>query len=105
MPKEKDYPRETGMGLECICQYMLCFQSLSPLIYLYLNVHVSSSGLTGGLVAGIVVGHYRTRVVDYRAVTMFMPLELLELLLELSLHILTMQSFGKQLVYILGVQL
>ena len=28
--KGKDYPRETRVGLECICQYMMCFQSLSP---------------------------------------------------------------------------
>ena len=36
--KGKDYPRETRMGLECVCQYMMCFQSLSPLIYLCLHI-------------------------------------------------------------------
>ena len=34
--KGKDLSREARVGLECIhvCQYMMCFQSLSPLIYL-----------------------------------------------------------------------
>ena len=32
--KGKDVSRETRVGLECICQYMTCFQSLSPLVCL-----------------------------------------------------------------------